>query len=147
MAATGKRVRVTLRRIQILDSLDLDGTGEFRFRFRVSTRNRGGVEQETRYPPDGHLSISDHPAWNRIEKIDKVLFESEVDDHLVVEAFGEEIDLLSPNDQLETYRRSFDGPPESWAGRYTHWDESADGVKDPENMSNWRIGYEIELLD
>lgn len=144
--AEGKRIRVTLRWLQILDNLEpaFDEKGEFRFRSRVSSRN-GDVVKEVQFPESGYYSISDHPSWNRLNKLDKVLFEGEVEDHLVVELFGEELDKMSANDHLETYRREFEGPVDQWVGKYSPGDEGGKET-DPENMSNWRIGYDIEIV-
>ena len=99
---------------------------------------------------DGHgrapmvdaYSLSDKPGWNFVT-LNKVLFEGDVEDHLVVDLFGEEIDLLSANDELDRYRREFKGPVDDWAGLYEPADE---GSTDPEAMSNWRISYIIERL-
>lgn len=141
-----KRVRVTMRWLQVLDSLEGPGddTGEFFFTFRVSSAN-GDLVQETRLPEKGHISVSDHPSWNKLDKINKVIFDGNVEDHLVVELMGEEIDLLSANDHLDTYRREFTGDPETWAGTYKPGDEG-DSVADPESLSNWRVAYDIEIL-
>jgi hypothetical protein len=141
-----KRVRVTLRWLQILDALEGPGDdkGEFKFTFRVSSAN-GDLVQETRLPEQGHISISDHPSWNKVDKINKVIFDGQVEDHLGVELMGEEVDLLSANDHLETYRREFNGDPEGWAGSYKPGDEGGKDT-DPENLSNWRVGYDIEIV-
>lgn len=140
-----KRLRVTLRYIEILDSKDVDMYGEFRFRFQVSVSNRQ-VARETRIPEEGHLSISDHPSMNKIKRQD-VLFEADVEDGdtLVVEAGGEELDTLSANDQLTGYRREFTGPIDGWVGEYGPWDEGGDQTPDPEQLGDWRIAYAIEL--
>ncbi len=146
MAGTdGVRVRVTLRWLQILDNLEpfFKSKGEFVFHAKVWTSNHGGQVQETRLPAKGHYPISDHPRWNRLKDLDKVLFEGEVTDHLVVELQGEELDQLSKNDQLDSYRREFSGPIAGQVGLIQPGDEGSD---DPENMSNWRIGYEIEVV-
>ena len=140
---SGTRVRVTLRWLQILDKLEpfFKEKGEFVFWAKVWTDNHGGKVQETRMPESGHYPISDHPRWNRLNHLDKVLFEGEVSDHLVVELRGEELDQFSDNDELEFYRREFTGPISDQVGFIQPGDEGSD---DPENMSNWRIGYEIE---
>jgi predicted RNA-binding Zn ribbon-like protein len=71
-----------------------------------------------------------------------VLFEGDVEDHLVVELFGEELDTFSANDELDRYRREFRGPVDDWVALYESADE---GSSDPEAMSNWRrISYIIE---
>ncbi|MGD2071297.1 MAG: hypothetical protein PVI57_21690 [Gemmatimonadota bacterium] len=137
----GQRVRVILRWIQIKDKLEpfFKEHGEFFFRTRVST---GGDVVEHRLPEEGHWEISDHPRFNKVDKIDKVLFEGPAGESMVVEMFGEEIDQLSANDELDPYRKEFSGPHESWVGRQAPGDE---GSEDPENLSNWRICYDIEL--
>ncbi len=138
------RIRIILRYIEILDRKDLDEYGEFVFRFKTSIPDRG-VEREVRIPESGHYSISDHPSMNRL-RLDKVLFEGEAadDDTLVLEASGEELDILSPNDQLEEYRREFTGPVAKWIGRYSPWDEGSDEVTDSEQLEDWRLSFEIE---
>ena len=138
------RIRVTLKWIKILDKLEpfFKETGEFRFRSRVSSENSGGLSEETRFPEEGHYSLSDKPGWDFVT-LNKVLFEGDVEDHLVVDLLGEEIDLLSANDELDRYRREFKGPVDDWAGLYEPADE---GSSDPEAMSNWRISYIIERL-
>ena len=72
---SGTRVRVILRWIQILDSLDADQEGEFVFKFRVYTRHGGGQIQETRFPEEGHLSIHEGRVSNLMDHINKVLFD------------------------------------------------------------------------
>lgn len=136
----GNRVRVVLRWIQIKDSKEAawDDEGEFRFRAKVTTAGRS---HELKFPEEGFWSISDHPRRNKVDKIDKVLYEGDVGDSLVVELFGEELDQLTANDVLETYRREFTGPVNSWLGRHQPTDE---GSGDPENMSDWRVCYDIE---
>lgn len=138
----GMRITVTLRWIQILDNLEpfFKAEGEFVFRAKVSTNNHGGMSQETRMPSSGHYSISDHPRRNRLNKLDKVLFEGRVTDHLVIELGGQELDRFSKDDPLELYRREFTGPIGRHLGIIQPGDEGSD---DPENMSNWRVGYEI----
>ncbi len=142
---TGKRVRVTLRWVQILDNMEpfFKEKGEFVFRAKVWTDNHGGHVQETRVPKTGHYSISDHPRWNKLTRLDRVLFEGNVTDHLVVAFNGEELDRFSANDPLAPYRREFTGPIENHAAMVQPGDEASD---DPENLANWRVGYEIEIL-
>lgn len=139
---SGKRIRVVLRWIQIKDKLEpfYKDFGEFFFRTRVSTADQ---IVEYRLPEKGHWEISDHPRFSKVDKIDKVMFEGQPGERMVVELFGEEIDQFSANDHLDDYRREFTGDPESWVGRQAPGDE---GSEDPENLSNWRIGYDIELI-
>lgn len=137
----GKRVRVVLRWIQIKDKLEpfFKDHGEFRFRSRVTS---GDHVSEARFPEDGHWEITDHPRFSKVDKIDKVLYEGPASDSLVVELFGEEIDELSANDQLDDYRREFTGSANLWVGYHQPGDENS---PDPENMRLWRVAYEIEM--
>ena len=98
-------IRITLRWIQIKDNKEAmwDDEGEFRFRSKVTT---AGETSELEFPEQGYWSISDHPRRNKVDKIDKVLYEGEVGDSLVVELSGVELDQLSANDMLEVYRRA-----------------------------------------
>ena len=136
-----RKVRVILRWIQIKDSLEpfYDETGEFFFTTRVST---GGQVVENRLPEEGQWEISDHPSRNKVDKIDLVLFEGELGETMTVELLGEEVDPVGANDHLETYAKDFTGPAETWIGRQAPGDEGSD---DPENLSNWRICYDVEL--
>lgn len=136
---SGERVKVVLKWIQILDDLEpfFDEKGEFRFTAKITSDANGGTLQETRFPEKGHYDISDHPAWNKIG-LEKVLFEGDVDGRLEIVISGEELDLAG-NDELQTYRRVFEGSPASWLGRHAPGDEE----DDPENMDNWRVCYEI----
>ena len=137
----GSRVRVILRWLQIKDNKEApwDDEGEFRFRSVVTT---GGRSHEIEFPEQGYWSISDNPRRNKVDKIDKLLFEGEAGDSLVVQLFGVELDQLTANDHLEDYRREYTGEPSSWVGRHQPSDE---GVGDPENMTDWRVCYDIEM--
>ncbi len=134
------RIRVILRWIQIKDSKEVawDDEGEFRFRSKITT---SGDSHEVAFPEQGHWTISDHPRRNKVDKIDKTLYEGEAGESLTVELFGVELDQLSADDQLADYRREFSGPASSWIGRHQPTDE---GTGDPENIADWRICYDIE---
>lgn len=136
----GNRIRVVLRWIQIKDNKEAvwDDEGEFRFQSSVTT---AGTSHKLEIPSQGYWSISDHPRRNKVDKIDKVLFEGEVGDSLVVEITGVELDQLTPNDKLTDYRREYTGDPQSWIGRHAPSDEGSD---DPENLPDWRVCYDIE---
>jgi hypothetical protein len=136
----GNRIRIVLRWIQIKDNKEAtwDDEGEFRFKTRVTT---AGQTHEVEFPTEGYWSISDHPRRNKVDKIDKVLFEGEAGSDLVVEFFGVELDQFTANDTLEDYRREYTGDVSGWIGRHQPTDE---GTGDPENMSDWRICYDIE---
>ena len=139
----GQRIQVVLRWIQILDKLEpfYKETGEFVFQAKVES---GGKTNEIRFPEEGHYAISDKPGWNRLEKLNKVLFDGVPGDSMTVELMGEELDQFSANDPLDHYRREFTGDVDEWVGHYEPVDE---GSTDPENMSNWRICYDIVRKD
>jgi len=142
-ANAGKTVRVILRWVQVLDKLEvaIKDYGEFFFTARISS---GGNSEEHRLPEGENTfwEISDHPRFNKIDKIDTIVFEQPAGDSLTVEFLGEEMDKFSANDHLEPYSRSFSGDASSWAGRYRPGDE---GPEDPESLPNWRICYDIEV--
>ena len=139
----GQRIQVVLRWIQILDKMEpfYKETGEFVFRSKVTS---GEQVDEFRFPEEGHYAISDKPGWNRLEKLNRVLFDGVPASELVVELMGEELDQFSANDQLDHYRREFAGDTTQWVGHYEPVDE---GSADPENMSNWRICFDIVKVD
>jgi hypothetical protein len=147
---SGESIKVVLQWLQILDNLEpiFKEKGEFRFRSKVWGERENGTKilQQTQFPEKGYWSISDHPAWNKKDKLDRVVFEGEVDEHLVVEFFGEELDTFSANDQLDHYQREFRGPVKGWLGRYGPGEDLPEDVPsdDPESMTNWRICYIIE---
>ena len=139
---SGKRIRVILRWIQVKDKLEpfFKEYGEFFFRTRVTT---GAVTVEHRLPEKGHWEISDHPRFSRVDMIDRILFEGEPGDTMSIQLLGEEIDTLSSNDHLDPYHREFSGDCVGWGGSYVPSDE---GAADPEEMSNWRVRYDIEMI-
>lgn len=146
--ASTRRVRVTLRYIEILDSKDVDTVGEFRFRFRVGVPERDDVV-ESRIPEDehAHISISEHPARNRVS-METVLFEGDLGlgESLLVEASGEEVDRFTRNDPITPYRRVFAAPLDAALGEHGQWDEARDGENDPEHLGDWRFAYVIEAI-
>ena len=139
-------IRVTLRYVEILDSKDADGVGEFVFHFKGAVPERG-EEQELRIPESGHMSISEHPSMRKVT-MNKVFFEGAVEEGetLVLEGKGEEQDRISAHDQLTDFRREFTGDPSDWAGEYSPWDEGSADVQDPEQLGDWRIAYSIEVV-
>lgn len=137
----GQKIRVVLRAIQILDDMEpfFKQRGEFRFNARIHSENNEGILVETRFPESGVWRISDKPGHNRVP-LDLTIFEGYIEDHLAIELAGTEVDKLKADDQLETYKRVFSGPPETWIGTYGPGDEEID----PEHVGNWRVWYEIE---
>ena len=98
------------------------------------------MSHETQFPEEGHYSLSDKPGQNYVT-LNKILYEGEADEHLIVELYSEEIDLMSANDEFDHYVREHRGPVDDWVGIYEPADE---GSGDPEAMSNWRISHIIE---
>ena len=93
---------------------------------------------------DGFYSISDKPGWNRLEKLNKVLFDGVAGESMVIDLRGVELDQLSANDELDHYRREFQGNVADWLGHYEPVDE---GSTDPENMPKWRICFDIQKAE
>ena len=143
--AAPQRVRVTLRWIQILDIKEpfFRKAGQFKFVSTVSTGDDGRTIQKN-LPESGHLTVSESFAQNKVT-FDTVIFEGEVGDRLSVALEGEEVDRLSKNDPLPSYRRDFSGSPAQYAGWYGPGDEAPEDEK--ENLGAWRVCYEIEQVD
>jgi hypothetical protein len=138
----GNRIRVILRWVQVTDIHEAPGDEEGEFRFRSSVSS-GGQTTELQFPePPAYWTIRDHPRFNKVDKIDKVLFEGPAGDSLTIELSGEELDTFTKNDQLAVYTKEFTGPVSSWVGRYQPTDE---GTGDPENLTDWRVCYDVEM--
>jgi hypothetical protein len=135
------RLRVTLRWIDILQTFDpfFKTKGEFRFVAIVTAHGHPPVV--TMLPEMGHISIGSALGENRIT-FDTLLFDGPVDAALTVDITGEEVDMLSRNEQLPPYRRTFHGDPTAWIGRQAPGDETPG--HDPENLRSWRLCYDIE---
>jgi len=93
-------IRVTLRWLQVLDKLEpwYKSKGEFVFWTRVTS---GEHSVERRFPEEGHYPISDHPRWNRLDHLNKVMYEGEAGHSLSIEVRGVETDRFSSDDELE----------------------------------------------
>lgn len=140
--AAPERIRVILRWIQVLETHEpfFKKSGEFRFVATVSAGENGRIVK-SHLPEKGHLSISSSFAQNKIT-FDKIIWEDDVADFLSIQIAGEEVDLLSKNDQLPVYQRTFAGRPQSWIGWYGPGDDTPG--EDPENLKSWRVCYVIE---
>jgi hypothetical protein len=55
-----------------------------------------------------------------------------------------EEDWLDPDDELSLYRRHFNGPPETWVGRFDPDDEPPGS--EAEKLSDWMLWYRIESI-
>jgi hypothetical protein len=144
-AGESMRVRFILDWLEITDSMDFDSVGEFRFLFRVLS-DRRGILRDTPLPEEGTLAISERPGQNHLGPLDLLLYEGLVErgETVTLEVTGEEVDLLSPPDEVEFYERSFSGDPEGWLGTYSPWDENEPGRTDPERRAQWMLSYRIE---
>ena len=134
-------LRVTLRWIDILQTFDpfFKKTGEFRFVAIVTAHGHAPVV--TMLPEMGHIAVRSAIGENRIA-FDTVLFDGPVQSALTVDITGEEVDMISRNEQLPAYRRTFRGDPATWIGRHAPGDETPG--HDPGNLRSWRLCYDIE---
>ena len=137
----GRKLRVTLRRIQILDNKEpfFDRFGEIRLRARVSTEDYDGSAAVTELPETGVYRISDHPGKN-IVTLNEPIFEGWVASHLEVELTATEVDRLSKDDPFRPYRRVHSGDASCMIGDFGPSDEGVD----PEDVGDWRVWYEID---
>jgi hypothetical protein len=136
----GRKLRVTLDRVQILDTKEpfFKPFGEIRLRARVSTPNNGGIVSETSAPAEGSFSVYGRGERSLVE-LGLPIFEGYVEDHLEVELEAIEVDQLSCPDAYQTYRRIHRGA-ERLAGLFGPDDE----ILDAEEMTDWRVWYRIE---
>jgi hypothetical protein len=146
-ALESPHIRFILDWLEITDSMDIDSVGEFRFLFRVRSDLRG-VLRDTLLPEEGTVSISERAGHNHLGPLNLVLYDGPVErgESVVLEVTGEEVDLLSPNDEVEFYERSFTGDPLGWVGTYTPWDGEGGG-RDPEQLAQWLLSYRVERTE
>lgn len=137
----GKKTRVVLEKIEILDDLDtfIKGAGEFVFSTEVFSANNGGVTQSHRFPEKGVMKVSDRDAHNCVS-FDCPIFEGYVVDDLRIAISGTEKDLFDPNDTLGKYSRLFSGEIARHFGAYGPNGEPVE----PEDLISWRVWYRIE---
>ena len=136
----GRKLRVTLDRVQILETKEpfFKPFGEVRLRARVSTRNNGGVVVETTAPERGAYRVSTHPGRNVLE-LGVQIFEDYVEDHLDVELMAIEVDRFTADEAYQKYRRIHRGA-EALSGLFGPDEE----ILDPEELPDWRVWYRIE---
>jgi photosystem II stability/assembly factor-like uncharacterized protein len=141
------RIRVVLEKVRILEDREpwFKGRGDFRFTTCVGFNREGARRHLARVPQKGVLKIGDQPGRNE-RQLDACVFdgfvaESDTMDFTIVAG---EKDWLDPADPLTRYHRQFDGPPESWVGRYAPDDEAASS--DRERQPDWMVWYRIESV-
>ena len=143
-ALSSQRVRIVLDRIQILDAQEswVD-PGEFRFDSVVAVDRDLARAVRRTVPEQGEYKLNDDDSVD----VGVVLFDGSLDaaSELSISIGGTEFDWTQWGDsvdQLTTYRRVFRGDPRSWAGKYGPDQES----DDPENVSQWRLWYHIDVI-
>ena len=77
--ASNPRIRVVLRWLQILDTRDpaWKESGEFVFRTKVLTGGHPGEGDGDPLPEEGHWDVRADPQYNRLNHLDRVIFEGE----------------------------------------------------------------------
>jgi hypothetical protein len=135
---SGRRIRVVLERILVVDDSDpkLKGAGEIDFDVLVRTDDNGGREEHTRLPAHGHFTIGSGESL----EIGEAIFEGFVEDDLAVGIRAMERDTFDPDDNLGSYVRTFSCAVDDWIGAYGPGDERID----PEDVGHWQVFYRIE---
>jgi hypothetical protein len=140
-------IRVVLERVKILDDHDpwFKHAGEFHFTTVVSFNQDDCRRHWRRIPQKGTIKIDDFPTRNE-RALDVCIFDGFVaeSDRMEISMLPVEEDWLDPDDELSRYRRQFEGPPETWVGRYAPSDEPSGN--DPERQKDWRVWYRVESL-
>lgn len=137
----GKRVKVILDKIRILDDHDpcLKGKGEVIFSAIVVPDNDPSRRQVKRLPANGVFKVSDKPGKNDVA-LGVCIFNGDVKNNaLSITISGREIDFFDKNDELKRYRREFAGDPQLWQGQYCPSDECLDR----EDVGDWALWYRI----
>ncbi len=137
----GKRIKIILEKIHILDDREpfYKGKGEFRFYSKVFSPDNGGLSQTNKFPNDGHFKLGDKAGENEVQ-INQVIFDDFVESLLSIQIGGQELDTLDPDDQLCTYKRIFKGKTEEWIGNYANHD----GDMNIESPGGWKVWYRVE---
>jgi hypothetical protein len=137
----GKKVRVILEKIQILNDQEPFPGGKEKFRFfaRAWTPDNGGILTERVFPDSGSFSIRDVPKNGQI-RLNAVLFDDWAENQLAIQIGGVEPDTLDPDDRLYPFRQQFYGDPTHWFGRYMPTGETID----PQTMKGWKLWLRIE---
>lgn len=136
----GQPIRVVLEKIRITDDREpwWKGKGEFKFQSRVSTPNNGNQTQKRELPWDKYYSRGARAGENEII-LEESVFEGYVENKLLIEVGGVELDTFDADDRLSTYKREFMGAPATWIGSYSP--QASGGVED---TGGWQIWYRVE---
>lgn len=136
----GKRLRVILERIKVLDTNGplVHGSGEVSLIARVTSTNAGGIGASTRVPETGGYPVLHRPEGYIID-INKEIFRGTVVDNLTIEIWSPESEEMK---RTCHYRRKFKGKAESWQAAYKPNDERPD----QENVGDWQLWYRIEEI-
>lgn len=141
------RIRVVLEKVRVLDDHDpwLKKAGEFYFTTVVSFNDDPCRRHRQRIPQKGTMEIDDFPTRNE-RTLDVCIFDGFVaeEDRMEISMLPVEEDWLDPDDPLSRFRRRFEGPPETWVGRYRPGDEPAES--DAERQGDWLVWYRIDSV-
>ena len=136
----GKKVKVILDRIKILDDKDplIFGKGEIKFTSLVMPDQDESRKQVVNLPEKGVYRVSDKSGKNEID-LGVTIFDGYALDNLVIGIAGKEVDWFGRDDKFRRYFRSFIGNPTKWYGKYQPGDE----YRDKENVGDWQLWYRI----
>jgi hypothetical protein len=137
----GRRVKVILDKIRILDYQDslIKGEGKVNFTSVVVPDNDESRKQVTRLPARGVYYVVGAPGENEII-LGVTIFDGAVKGRsLSISITGKEIDFFDPDDELNRYHRVFTGDPNTWYGQYNPRDE----YLDLEDVKDWALWYRI----
>jgi hypothetical protein len=132
-------IRIVLEKVRITEKhWHLFAHEEYRFRVAVGFNEDPCRLHEVLVPHCGYLK-----AGQKEVVLNACVFEGYVaeNDRLRLAILPSDHSLFHDH-PLMLYRRSFDGPPETWVGAYRPGDESPD----PEHLKDWEVWYRIESL-
>ncbi|HEX7313618.1 MAG TPA: S8 family serine peptidase [Pyrinomonadaceae bacterium] len=140
-----RRVRITLKRIKVIDDQEtwFPSPGEMVFDVVVAPNGDPDRATRRRIPDAGHIRLSDGES----QELNTVVFDGYVEDGATLDFSmgGTEYDWLlffTKKDPLARYRRVFTGSASSWAKSYTPDDEA----DDPEALDDWQLWYDVEVF-
>jgi photosystem II stability/assembly factor-like uncharacterized protein len=137
--AAVSRVRIVLEKVRVTEKhWHLFAHEEYRFRVAVGFNEDECRLHEVLIPHCGYLK----PGQKEVV-LNACVFEGFVaeNDRLRLAILPSDHSLFHDH-PLMLYRRSFDGPPETWVGTYRPDDESPDA----EHLKDWEVWYRIESL-
>jgi hypothetical protein len=134
------RIRIVLDKIQITEKHDfLFRHEEYRFKVSVGFNENPCRQHDVVLPAKGYYKPGED-----VLTVNACVFEGYAaeSDRLRVAILPREHSLFD-DEPLVLYQKAFDGPPETWVGRYAPDDETP---PDPEKLKDWMVWYHIESL-